>query len=633
MKRARHYAAAMLLALAAACGGGSGSDGSVLGDGGCTGGCAAAVPTSLSVAEVQQVIAQAVQEAQARASPATIAVVDRVGNVLAVFRMTGADATFTISGGRGVTGGLDGVVGLDSALAAIAKAITGAYLSSEGNAFSTRTANQIVQQNFNPGETGSPGGPLFGAQFSQLPCSDLVRRTGDGSVGPKRSPLGFSADPGGLPLYKGGTVVGGVGVISDGVYGLDLDISNVDTSFDELIAVAGTSGLAAPADRRAERITVDGRTLRFVDSESISTNPAAATFAVAATLGAFVDVSGYYSAAGGALAGTAFTSPASGIRADTTTPELAGLGAYALVDAGDTNRFPPSAGTDGLLTQPEVARILAEALKVAKRARSQIRRPVGSAAQANVSVVDTNGVLLGFARLPDAPVFGADVSLQKARTAMFLSYANAGAELSALGPANYLDGTSSSVAAYVPAMLAFVGDPSALSGSKAFSVRAAGNLARPFYPDGINGNGPGPLSKTFSNWSPFSDGLQLDLSYNNFVAQIVAPAAVAPAGGCTGVTRVLNGIQIFPGGVPIYRGAQLVGGIGASGDGVDQDDMIAFLGLANAGVALGTGIANAPSGMRSDTIFPPGTGTNLRYVQCPVAPFIDSSQSDACNGI
>jgi hypothetical protein len=61
--------------------------------------------------------------------------------------------------------------------------------------------------------------------------------------------------------------------------------------------------------------------------------------------------------------------------------------------------------------------------------------------------------------------------------------------------------------------------------------------------------------------------------------------------------------------------------------------MVAFLGLANAGVALGTGIANAPAGIRADTIFPPGTGTNLRYVQCPQAPFIDSNQSNACNGI
>ncbi|MEO0363389.1 MAG: heme-binding protein, partial [Pseudomonadota bacterium] len=46
---------------------------------------------SLTSADVQQVIAQAVNEADAQGAPATIAVVDRVGNVLAVFQMAGAD--------------------------------------------------------------------------------------------------------------------------------------------------------------------------------------------------------------------------------------------------------------------------------------------------------------------------------------------------------------------------------------------------------------------------------------------------------------------------------------------------------------------------------------------------------------
>ena len=53
--------------------------------------------------------------------------------------------------------------------AAISKAVTGAYLSSsQGNAFSTRTANQIIQEHFDPGVAGTPSGPLFGVQFSQL---------------------------------------------------------------------------------------------------------------------------------------------------------------------------------------------------------------------------------------------------------------------------------------------------------------------------------------------------------------------------------------------------------------------------------------------------------------------------------
>ena len=147
------------------------------------------------------------------ASNATIAVVDRVGNVLAVYRM-GAAATRSVTitttpGSAGISGGLEGIrlpvapapVNIDHA-AAIAKAVTGAYLSSEGNAFSSRTASQIVQDHFNPREQFQPAGPLFGVQFSQLACSDLMRSF-DGvgpSVGPQRSPLGLSADPGGFPL-------------------------------------------------------------------------------------------------------------------------------------------------------------------------------------------------------------------------------------------------------------------------------------------------------------------------------------------------------------------------------------------------------------------------------------------------
>ena len=60
----------------------------------------AASAQNLTVADVQQVIAQAVGEAQARGNLATIAVSDRVGNILAVFQMTGAAATFNITSNR-----------------------------------------------------------------------------------------------------------------------------------------------------------------------------------------------------------------------------------------------------------------------------------------------------------------------------------------------------------------------------------------------------------------------------------------------------------------------------------------------------------------------------------------------------
>ena len=186
----------------------------------------------LSEAEVESVIARAVAEARAYNAAATIAVVDRVGNVLAVFRMTGAATAVAIDDGitrndTAVTG-LDRLAVVPDALAAIAKAVTGAYLSTRGNAFSTRTAGQIIQEHFNPFEIGQPGGPLFGVQFSQLPCSDLTTRAIDVGPGPKRSPLGLAADPGGLPLYKEGEPVGAVGVFGAEVGDHQAPLGRVD---------------------------------------------------------------------------------------------------------------------------------------------------------------------------------------------------------------------------------------------------------------------------------------------------------------------------------------------------------------------------------------------------------------------
>jgi len=609
-----------LLALLSGCGGGGGGSGA----GGCSGDCQVATPNSMTVADVQQVLAQAIFEAQARNLNATIAVVDRVGNVLGVFRMNGAAPTFTITSGTGATGGLEGVSGLPSELAAIAKAVTGAYLSSEGNAFSTRTASQIIQQNFNPGENNQPSGPLFGVQFSQLSCSDLNQQATAGTIGPKRSPLGLAADPGGLPLYKNGTVVGGVGVIADATYSLDLDIQDQDTDGDELIAVAGASAFAAPTDRRANQITVDGRTLRYVDSEALKSNPASAPAfgTINASVGTLVNVVGY----GGnpLVAGTTFGTPASGYRAD-TSPAFAGLGAYVLVDAVNANRYPPQASADGLLQAADVTQILKSALDVANRARAQIRRPLGSAAQVTVTVVDTKGVVLGLVRTPDAPVFGTDVALQKARTAAFFTSMTAASQLNALPPANYPTPPST----YVTALRTFLNNTGSLANGIAYSNRAIGNIARPYFPDGIGGTDNGPFSKPIGQWSIFNDGLQLDLVQNKLVASLTTGDNST---GCTGVGGLVNGIQIFPGSVPIYRGNVLAGAIGVSGDGIDQDDMVAFLGLANASTLLNATIANAPPVLRADTVVPQGQGTRLRYVNCPQTPFNGSTQQNVCAG-
>ena len=656
MKRASACFAALAALTLAACGGGgevaSGVPTSPPPAGlVCTGQCANA-GTLLSQADVERTIAQAVAEAQSRGAHATVAVVDRVGNVLAVFRMNGAANTVTIGSGL-ATGGLENVTIVPDTLAAIAKAVTAAYLSSEGNAFSTRTASQIVQEHFNPGETFAPGGPLFGVQFSQLPCSDLMARAGASpGPGPQRSPLGLAADPGGLPLYKAGTPVGGVGVIADGRYGLDRNVLDTDADLDETIALAATFGLAAPDDRRADRISADGRTLRFSDASTatLASSPASAPAfaALDGVAGHLLAVPGYGAAT--TRAGVAYGTPGSGIRPDAS--DYPGLDAQVLVDATDAPRYAPRAGTEpvGALSATEVREMLREALAVANRTRAQIRRPLGSQARVTISIVDSRGVILAIAATRDAPVFGIDVSLQKARSSAFASSAGAAAALKAAPDAVYLDGGLSvlarvPLAGYVTATRAFFGLPAALGdGGVAFSARALGNIARPFYPDGLDGNAPGPLSRPLPAWSPFSTGLQFDLVYNALVQHVAFVLGAAPDVGpdCTGVSgfdaafavaapipALANGLQIFPGGVPVYRGRTLVGALGVSGDGVDQDDMIAFLGVDGAARRLG-GFGNAPADLRSDTLVP--RGARLRYVGCPVAPFLDSTAQDACNG-
>jgi hypothetical protein len=90
---------------------------------------------------------------------------------------------------------------------------------------------------------------------------------------------------------------------------------------------------------------------------------------------------------------------------------------------------------------------------------------------------------------------------------------------------------------------------------------------------------------------------------------------------------------LFGGGFAIYRGNQLVGAIGVSGDGTLQSDLIGFLGIANAGNVLKSGIGNAPKAIRADSIEPAGIGSRLQYVKCPVAPFLDTTASDVCNGL
>lgn len=536
----------------------------------------------LNTDDVRAVIAQAVSAAAAVNRAVTVAVVDKEGNVLGVFKMNGATDRTQFRGGTQFTQAFDPATGLVAqglegtnltpALnpvprAAISKAGTAAFFSTQGNAFTPRTASFIIQEHFPPGVSNQPSGPLYGVQFSQLECSD-IKKPG--------LPFGLSGDPGGVPLYKNGVHAGGVGIEGDGTYTVDRDPSDFDKPFEEVIAVAAARGYEAPADIRGDNILVGGIRLPF-------TNVADAEAARSQTLP--------FASLPGSIDPNYPLRPAQPSRF-----VAASVGGVA--GAVDLRFFPFTGSTSGspnALTSADVTTIIGQAARQADITRAAIRNPLGSAARVSISVVDAAGRVLGIFRTQDAPVFGFDVSAQKARTAAFASRADAGALLRAAGFSNYADRAAA--------------DGIRFDGSIAFSDRAFGFLHRPFLPDGIDGTAAGPLSTPIERWSVFNVGLQLDLIKANLEATLAAPPASPANLPCTAIPNLPNGIQIFPGSVPLYRNGELVGGIGISGDGVDQDDLIAAAG------AIGYA---PPAAIRADQFFV--RGVRLPFLKFPRSP-------------
>src|SRR5215510_12158203 len=552
----------------------------------------------LTVTDVQTIIAQAVTQAVASNVRATISVVDRGGNVLGVFQMTNTLLT-TLIGSSAAPNCAEGVAqpsicGLEgqqvpATLAAISKAGTGAFLSSNGNAFSTRTASDIIQQHRPVSVSFVASGPLFGVQFSQLPCTDIKNNP--------PLPLGLAGDPGGMPLYKNGSLVGGIGVEVDGIYSVVLNPFNTAVPVEELIAVAGSRGFEAPSGIRSDQILLAGVILPYSNAAQ---SPSIPTLAFNALPGAVVPVSlPAFTFFDGTLRGT--SDPTFGFAAATT----AGLDTRIAVDQQGSNRFPSSnSPTPAGLTAQEVQTILTQGIQTAYSLRAAIREPQDSFVQVNIFVVDVDGSILGYLGTPDAPVFGFDVSAQKARAAAFFSGRNAGSDLRAAGLGSFADRAQQ--------------DGIAFDGSIAFSNRGVGFIHRPFFPDGIDATPPGPLSTGLPEWSPFNVGLQLAIVQDALFTillggQVPLSASGQPKCSATNITGVQNGTQIFAGSVPLYKNGQLVGGVGVSGDGIDQDDNVAF------GASQGF---EAPLAIRSDQVVirRGGSDTRLPFIKLPRNP-------------
>lgn len=517
----------------------------------------------LTVTDVQTVVAQAVQEAQVvGANDSLIAVLDREGFVLAVWDVNGGAPPTPLE-----------VAGVVSGAGAAA------YLSSNQHAFTTRTAGFIIQEHFPPGVDNRPNGPLVGVQFSSLAFSDTNKYKAPPAVGGFPTPpvpgvndlgsatpadffrsvpftaLALSGNPGGVPLYKNGILVGGIAVVgtNDDPSYTEFEIA-FQASDAERIALSGQAGFRPDPTFDGSNVFIDGIRLAYTvspGSNATVMNPAAF---LAANGNAVVlpDIDGIPASSDDAPVD--YSPKASPPPVVYPNPfGLTGLNGIP-GELRSAIRADPKAGTingEARLSAAEVQSILNLAAQRSTITRAGIRLPRGQIARVWITVVSNPAndqeepAVLGTYRTPDATIFSWDVSIQKARTAVFFSR---GTERLPSGG----------------------GPPS----PRAFSCRAVGWLSQSMYPPGIEGRPNGPLFplQPFFTLSDFGGG------------DFRVPSEPVN-------TNIPNGITIFPGGFPLYRNGVLVGAIGVSGDGIEQDDIVG---------AAGARDFLAPAGSRSD---------------------------------
>jgi len=555
-------------------------------------------PGKLTADDVKTVIAQAVAQAEASGLKVTIAVTDKEGNVLGVFKMRGARNDITVGIGTACAApanfdppfdcGLEGlrispatVDRVDGAvLAAISKGGTAAVLSTAGGAFTPRIANFLLQEHIPPGIKGAPSGPLFGVQFSQLLCSD---------VNPSL-PLGLAADPGGIPLYKNGQPVGGVGVEGDGKYGLaNRREERQDKPVEELIALAAGKGFE-PAPEIVDTLFPGGLRLPYANQQ----------------VPASLQVKSFNSLDGNIVAPfDIIDTPPSDFKIVTIGD---GIQVRMRIDIPIKGSSSP-----GGLTAAEVERILVQSIKQALITRALIHQPVGSHIEVSVGCVDQNGVVLGAVSTTDAPISSFDIAVQKARSAALISNPLAAAILRTASGGMFLPNRP--FAKYVAAAAR---EGLNLDGSVAVTGRALIFLSRPFLPDGIDETENGPFSNPIEENSAFNTGLQLDLVLTQLLASAVAfvdpmspTAGKVMKGNCTpGVPGAENGLQVRQASVPLYKNGRLVGGIGCSGDGDQQEDIV---------VGFGSAGFEADPAIRSDRVFVRGD-IRLPWLKFPRHP-------------
>jgi uncharacterized protein GlcG (DUF336 family) len=478
-----------------------------------------------------------------------IAVTDRAGRILSVFRKPNAPTSVIAEFGQTA----------DANDLAIALARTGAFFSNDQAPLSSRTVRFISGIHFPPGISFTPNGALYGIEntnrgcdfggpdeqifnpgkvfpraqslrgvMENLPCNGSdIRGCGRGIATGKANPFDSvpypqALDPGGVPLFKNGKVVGGIGVVigSEGQKRAPKDFSNAELA--AFTAACPGLGSLLPLPPPGV-IFLDGIRLPFVEINGVMLPPVPSNFnCPSATASEFTG---------------AFPQPGEGEWI--FGPVAGGVAPDGwLIGPKDS-----SLSTEPKLTEADVQKIIQQAVDEANITRAAIRLPVGSRTRMVIAVSDIEGNVLGVFRMPDATVFSIDVAVAKARNVTFFSSDRR-----------------------LPEDL-----PEVPIGT-AVTNRTISFGAQPFFPPGIDGSQPGP----FFSEPRFRFLYEFDT--NNPCSQ------GSDRGPAPGRPDNRSGIVFFPGSAPLYKrdasGAmKLVGGLGVSGDGVEQDDVVTDAGM------------------------------------------------------
>ena len=494
-------------------------------------GCGGGTPTSVSRPPLPSVppltaadVANLVQAAATSVDAETmaIAVVDRGGVVLAVYDKAGVTPGMTDIGNFGVPVNVNDL--------AVALARTGAYFSNDQAPLSSRTVRFISGIHFPPGVNNVPTADLYGIENTNRGCTLATNFLPGQTVNPSTSLTGGTGlgiltgksklddsdpnavNPGGVPIFHNGIVVGGIGVA-----GVSHDVAEYAA-----FAASESNGFGLPSPLPPPgAVFIGGIALPFVNQTTIPAGSSAG----------MLD--------GGYLAGF------SPIASAGQPPE------------GDL--IAPTNGPIGGLTLSDVQTVLNNAEATANMTRAAIRLPLNSSARMVIAVADLDGTLIGLRRMQDATVFSIDVAASKARNMIYFN-----------GP----NRTTSDL-------------PGVPMGT-AVTNRTISFGAQPLFPPGIDGSAPGPF-------------------YNLFLQDVANPCTQGNQTGAPNANR--SGVVFFPGSVGLFKNGVLAGGLGISGDGVDQDDFV------TSGGSVGY---EAPTAIRADQIFI--NGVRLPYFKFPRNP-------------